>query len=87
MKDEALNNSLADTPQEKKAKTIGDKMGDVKAKPLIETLPHSLPPATAKTNFDKLGHVRAEALNYTIAETLQEAKDKTHLETLHHLET
>lgn len=38
MKGKVLNNSLADTRPEEKAKTLGETMGDVKAKLLVDML-------------------------------------------------
>ena len=44
MKGEALNNTLADTPPEEKAETLGDTIGYVKVKPLVDTFPDNLRP-------------------------------------------
>lgn len=38
VKGKVLNNSLADTRPEEKAKTLGETMGDVKAKLLVDML-------------------------------------------------
>ena len=55
MKGEALNKTLADTSLERKAKTLNDTMGDVKAKLLVVTV--SLQPTKAKTNLETLADV------------------------------
>ena len=70
MKSEALNNTLADTPPEGKAKTLGVTMGDVKVKPLVNALPNTLQSANADANFTTLCHVRAESVVCMIAKTL-----------------
>ena len=51
MKGLTLKNSLADTSPEEKVKTLGDKIGDVNAKLLFDTLPDNLPSAKAKINL------------------------------------
>ena len=76
MKGEALNNTLADTPPEEKAEILGETIGDVKVKPLVDTFPDNLRLTNAETNLDTLGGVRARALVDTIAETLQDAKPR-----------
>lgn len=50
MEGEALNNSLADTSLEEKVETLGDKIGDVNAKLIFDTVPDNLRPAKAKIN-------------------------------------
>ena len=85
MKGEALNKTLADTLPRRKAKTLGDKMGDVKAKPQVNALPNTLLSAKAETYFKTLWDVRAEAEMYTFAKTLHLANVKTPLDTVKHL--
>ena len=52
VKTEALKNSLLYAPPEEKAETLGDTMGDLKAKQLNGTLPDNLRQAKANINLD-----------------------------------
>ena len=51
MKGEVLKTSLAETPPEEKAETLGDTMGDVKARLLVDRLPDNLRQANAKISL------------------------------------
>ena len=51
VKGEVLNNSLAYSPPEKKAKTLGETMGNVKARRLFDMLPDNLREANAEINL------------------------------------
>jgi len=51
-------------------------MGDVKAKPVGNTVSHPLQPAKAETNLDTLGDVKAEAVVEMMADsTRSEVQD------------
>ena len=81
VKDRAPIKIMADTPPEEKAKKLGDTMGDVKAEWLVDTLPHSLPPAKNRNKPRQIRPLRADAVKDSMAENLQEAKTKTPLKT------
>ena len=76
---------VATTPQEEKADTLGKTMGDVKAKPIVDTLHDKLRQAKNKINFDTIGNLSAQVLVDKMAKRLQKAKAWTRLLTLDYL--
>lgn len=67
MQGEALNDSVADTPPQGKAKTLLDTIRDLKARSVVDTVSNPLKPAKAERNLETLGDVKAVAVVETLA--------------------
>ena len=73
VKGKALNTLVAKSPKEEKVETLCETMGDVKSKPLVDTLPNNLRQANAKIN---LAHFAISAPRHWSTRSLKVFKEQ-----------